>query len=306
MSKKLFSLAPLLAIAAFAVMPAVAQAVPGHWFKNGKRQAEAVKVPVMTWGGAVNLKQESPAGEINCKGVGAGYIENPKGTGTEVGEKGPAGAGATLSSNFYECKEPKCETEVKEKLGALGYSGVGFAVTYNFPWENKILGEGPYEEKIGAKPNQGAGQSWGSQIGPETAAGTSQAYAEGWPAKFQAPSGFGGEPKGRNWGAPGAIGAVVGCEVFPNPEGNATFGGIKGQPERVGKESELPFEGELHPLIGGGLNNAPSASNPAVVEFIGTASGTLEDPLGPGLGGANTGQVKYLGYETQTPISVAP
>ena len=61
----------------------------------------------MTWGGAVDLAQESPAGSIECKSVGAGYIENPKGTGPETGEKGPAGAGETLSSNFYECKGPQ-------------------------------------------------------------------------------------------------------------------------------------------------------------------------------------------------------
>ena len=36
MSKKLFSLAPLLAIVAFAVMPAASQAATPHWFKGGQ------------------------------------------------------------------------------------------------------------------------------------------------------------------------------------------------------------------------------------------------------------------------------
>ncbi len=301
MSKKLFSLAPLLAILAFAVVPAASQAATPHWFKAGKRQAEGTKVPVMTWGGAVDLAQESPAGFIQCKSVGAGYIENPKGTSPNTGEKGPAGSGATLSSNFYECNggTPKaCEEGVKSKLGALGYVGVPFAIAYNFPWKNELTGTETFEEKIGTTPHALTG---GQAFGLSIPALGSEAYAEGFPAKYQAPGGHGAA-----WGATGAIGAVVGCEIFPNPEGAAALGGVTGQPERVGSESELPFEGELHPLIGGSLNNAASAASPAVTEFTGASSGALEDPLGPGEGGSNKGQIKYLGYESQASISVAP
>jgi len=317
MSKKLFSLAPLLAIFAFAVMPAASQAAPSipHWFKGATRQAEGVKVPVVTWGGAVDLSQESAAGFIQCKGVGAGYIENPKGVSPNTGEKGPQGAGASQLSAFYECNggTPKaCEEGVKAKLGALGYVGVPFAVTYNFPWVNQLqpaLAES-FEEKIGTTPDAGTGQSWGIAI-----TGQSEAYAEGFPAKYQAPGGLGGAKNGANaekeqgstshWGAPGAIGAVVGCEIFPNPEGAPALGGVQGQPERVSTSSQLQFEGELHPLIGGALNGVGPAS-PSQVEFTGPSSGTLEDPLGPGAGGSNKGQVKYNGYETQSLIRVNP
>ncbi len=47
-----------------------------------------------------------------------------------------------------------------------------------------------------------------------------------------------------------------------------------------------------------------SASNPAQIQFNGAASGELKDPLGPGNGGASTGELKYLGYATQSPLRV--
>jgi hypothetical protein len=274
MNKKVFSLAFLVVFAAFAVMATGAQAAP-HWFKNGAIQKEATPVPVMTWGGAINLKQESPAGEINCKAVGAGFVENPTG--------GGAGTGKSQSSNFYECKEPKCEAEVAaSELGKAGFKGVGFAVAYNLPWNNLLEGEvEPFVEKIGAVPNgpKAAKPAWGGEA------------AEGYPAKQKEPAG-----NGAAWGAAGAIGAVVGCEVSPNPEA------ITGKGTRV--VGELPFEGELHPTVGGGLNEAGNALKPAKAEFKGKESGELEDPLGPGAGGNNTGQIKYLGYTVQDSIQV--
>jgi len=219
MNKKVFSLASLVVFAAFAVMAAGAQAAP-HWFKNGLEQPAAKPIPVMSWGGAVNLKQESPAGEINCKSVGAGFIEN-----TALAPAGE-GVGKSQSSNFYECKAPKCEAEVAaSELGKLGFKGVGFAVAYNLPWNNKLEGAAePFTEKIGAEPNgpKAAKPAWGAEA------------AEGYPAKQKE-----GNGKGAAWGAPGAIGATVGCEISPNPEGLAGTG----KPERVA--GELPFEGEL-------------------------------------------------------------
>jgi len=277
MHRKLFSLAPLLAVVAFAVMPAASRAANPHWYKSGTRLAEGSKLPIVEFGGAVNLAQESPAGEINCKGVGAGYVENPKGTAPNTGEKGPAGVGKTESSNFYECKEPKCEAEIAASpLGGLGFKGVGFAVAYNLPWNNELLNTAePFEERIGAKPSLNFGQG----------------FAEGYPAKQQAPSGTGSA-----WGAAGAVGAIIGCEISPNPEGTT------GPGTRVA--AQLPFEGELHPSIGGALNEQGSAGKPAKTEFLGKASGELEDPLGAGNGGSQTGQIKYLGYTTQNGVSV--
>jgi len=279
MSKKLFSLAPLLAIVAFAVVPAASQAANPHWYKSGGRLAENSKLPVVTFGGATNLAQNSPAGEINCKAVGAGYVENPKGTAPNTGAKGPAGTGKTESSNFYECKEPNCEAEIAASpLAGLGFKGVGFAVAYNLPWNNELINTAePFEERIGAKGNGNFGAG----------------FAEGYPAKQQAPNGTGSA-----WGAAGAIGAIVGCEVSPNPEA------VTGPETRV--VAEVPFEGELHPLIGGALNENGNASKPAKTEFTGKASGELEDPLGPGNGGSNTGQIKYMGYTVQNGVTVLP
>ncbi len=108
MSKKLSILATPLAIVALGLIPAISAAATPHWFKGGKRQAEGTKVPAMTWGGAVDLSFEGIVFS-QCKTVGAGYIENPKGTGMEVGEKGPAGAGRILSFNSYECQGKSCE-----------------------------------------------------------------------------------------------------------------------------------------------------------------------------------------------------
>lgn len=160
MSRKLASLAALLAIAALALIPATSVAATPHWFKAGKRQAEGVKVPFMIWGGPVDLAMEEPV-FTQCRTVAAGYIENPKGTGTEVGEKGPAGAGQILSFNSYECQQKSCEEGIAREYGALGYKGVGFLAAYNFPWSVKLQGSETIEEKLGAKPDAGTGQSWG-------------------------------------------------------------------------------------------------------------------------------------------------
>jgi hypothetical protein len=52
MVKKLFmGLAPLLAIAALAVMPVVAQAETQHWYRSGVKLAEGTVVPVFMFGG---------------------------------------------------------------------------------------------------------------------------------------------------------------------------------------------------------------------------------------------------------------
>ena len=93
MSKKLIiSLAPLLATAAFVVMPAVAQAAPHHWYKNNVLVPEGEKVFTVSWG---TLALESAAGKVECKNVIGGYSENPIG--------GGAGVDAIQSFNAYEC-----------------------------------------------------------------------------------------------------------------------------------------------------------------------------------------------------------
>jgi hypothetical protein len=248
---------------------------PAHWFKSGTKLKQGTSVPVIYWGTAVNVSLSSGAGVINCKTVSSGNIENPVG--------GGSGVGHTTAADYYECKQPKCESEVAESpLGGLGYQGVGFAQAYNLPWNNAITGSAPnIEERIGAPAggNLGAG------------------FAEGYPASSQAPNG-----EGTPWGSKGAIGLIAGCQIYPNPEGAPALGGVSGQPQRV--VSETPFEGELRPEIGGSLNGAASAAIPAQIRFAGAASGELKDNLGPGNGGVAGGNLKYLGYETQSPLKV--
>jgi len=98
--KHLMGLAPLLAILAFAGTPVTAQAAQ-HWYKNNVKLAEGKPIPVVTFGGAVNFSSRSEVGELNCRTVGAGTIENPVG--------GGAGVGKTYESTFFACKAPACE-----------------------------------------------------------------------------------------------------------------------------------------------------------------------------------------------------
>jgi hypothetical protein len=124
MFKKLFiCLAVLLAIAAFAVMPVAAQAVTQHWYRSGAIIPAGEVVPVVMFGGEVNLAQTSPGfGELNCRTVGGGTIENPLG--------GGAGVGSMLAAAFYECKAPLCEAEIKAKTGL---EGRGYVEADNMP-----------------------------------------------------------------------------------------------------------------------------------------------------------------------------
>src|SRR5262245_28931938 len=96
--KSFIGLAPLLAVAAFAVMPVAAQAETQHWFRSGAKLAEGTVVPIVTFGGKVDLSWSYVGGEFHCKTVAGGTIENPIG--------GGAGVGRTNSSTSYECKAP--------------------------------------------------------------------------------------------------------------------------------------------------------------------------------------------------------
>lgn len=140
MGKKLIiSLAPVLATAAFVVMPAAAQAAPHHWFVNGTEAAQGEKVPTVTWG---TLALESAAGKVECKNVIGGYAENPTG----------GGAGKDAVQNFapYECTST-CPVEIKITAEAL-------------PWPTELV------EKEGKIKDQtvGAKLRFKCQIGEET------------------------------------------------------------------------------------------------------------------------------------------
>jgi hypothetical protein len=109
--KRLITLAPLLAIAAFAVMPAVAQAVP-HVYKNGVIAQEGKIVREIGWG--VLHTHSEKLGEVECHAIRAGFEENPTGG-------GPA-KGKVQAFTPYECNDPTCATslgEIKETAGKL-------------------------------------------------------------------------------------------------------------------------------------------------------------------------------------------
>src|SRR5262249_14503231 len=71
-----------------------------HWYRNGTKLAEGTVVPIVVFGGKINLSQQNALGGPDCKTVAGGTIENPVG--------GGAGVGRTNSLNFYECKAPSC------------------------------------------------------------------------------------------------------------------------------------------------------------------------------------------------------
>jgi len=100
MSKKLFTgLAPLVAIAAFVVMPTVAQAAP-HFFKTGVLTAEGEKIPTVAWG-KLTLAPEPPVAAVTtCENVVGGFVENPAG--------GGAGIGQTTRFATYNCTNLEC------------------------------------------------------------------------------------------------------------------------------------------------------------------------------------------------------
>jgi hypothetical protein len=111
-----------------AVMPVAAQAVTQHWYQNMVKATEGEEIPLVMFGNEVNVAQTSSMGfgEINCKGVSGGVVDNPVG--------GGGGEGRTNSLAFYECKGEPCEKEILTKFGVLGHMT---ATTQNAPGSTK-------------------------------------------------------------------------------------------------------------------------------------------------------------------------
>jgi hypothetical protein len=94
--KKLYAaFVSLLAVAAFAVLPAVAQAQP-HWYSNGVRIAGSKKVTVTTKGA---LDWQLLGAELTCKVKDKGTIENS----APGGATGPAGIDSITEWVTTEC-----------------------------------------------------------------------------------------------------------------------------------------------------------------------------------------------------------
>jgi hypothetical protein len=258
MVKKL-GLAPLLAITAFAVMPVVAQAETQHWYRSGAKLAEGTSVPIVLFGGKVNLSRTDADGEVNCRTVGGGVIENPVG--------GGAGVGRTNSLAYYECKQEKCETEVKAKTGLEGRFR---RTTQNNP----------------AATQEPAFPGWSDVLEESEVAGVSsvrEKIGEPWES-FKTPS------------PPGMIHETIDCTVAANqqvvaeadaegelkPEiGIAKSGNLNGS--SAAKPSTIKFSGASTGCLNG------VAGRPCAL-----GSDTFSNSL------------KYLGYNEQELITVKP
>jgi hypothetical protein len=118
MSKKiLVSFAPLITIAAFAVLPAVAQAVP-HWFKNAVKIPLGKKVQTITWGTATFTVPE--IGVVTCKKADAENVENPASGGPGVDEM--------VIFVPYECANTHCPPPMEMRVES-----------FKLPWHTELL-----------------------------------------------------------------------------------------------------------------------------------------------------------------------
>jgi len=100
--KRFLGFVPLLAVVAFMVIPAAAQAEP-HQYKNGEITAPGEKVPQIAWG-TLSLENLN-TGLIECKNIFAGEGENPVGGGAAQGE--------LEGYSAFNCKSASCEAAGK-------------------------------------------------------------------------------------------------------------------------------------------------------------------------------------------------
>jgi hypothetical protein len=154
-NKKVISLAALLAIMAFAMVPTAAQALEGsegnkspvHWQLNGKKTAAGTNIPIIAWGTA---KLESAAGIITCKNAAASNNVNTV-------------AGKALSEVVmfatYECKATGGECLPPAEERATAFNLTGDASPNTGVWPSNTVEEGPVnaEEKFRGLDLSGAG-----------------------------------------------------------------------------------------------------------------------------------------------------
>jgi hypothetical protein len=131
MSKKLYAaFLPVLAIAAFAVLPAVAQAQP-HWYSNGKIIKAGTKVAVTTHSGPKGLDFMGAGETFTCVVKDKGTVTNPTGGGAGVDE-------ITEFENISCVVEPSsCAAGETETLTAG-----------NLPWKTLLLAGPPIRDEI--------------------------------------------------------------------------------------------------------------------------------------------------------------
>lgn len=154
-NKKVISLAALLAITAFAMVPTAAQALEGsegnkspvHWQLNGKATAKGTNIPVIAWGTA---KLKSAAGTILCKNAAASNNVNTAG--------GQARSEVVMFAT-YECKASggECNPPAEERATATNLTGDASPNTG--VWPSNTVEEGPAnaEEKFRGLDLSGGG-----------------------------------------------------------------------------------------------------------------------------------------------------
>jgi hypothetical protein len=154
-NKKVISLAALLAIMAFAMVPTAAQALtnngsPVHWQLNGKASATGVNIPVISWGTA---KEESAAGIITCKNAAAANNKN---------EAGPIAHSEVVLFASYECKATggECLPPAEERATAFNLTPDTVPNTGVWPsvmQEEGLVNEGTFRSID--KSGSGAGEN---------------------------------------------------------------------------------------------------------------------------------------------------
>jgi hypothetical protein len=257
------------------VTSVAAQAELKHWNRNGVKLAEGTVVPIVMYGGKVNLSQKDALGEINCKTVAGGTIENPTG--------GGAGTGRSNSASFYECKAPECEAEV---LKATGLEGRGTATTQNNPGATK----------------EPAFPGWSNRLEESEVAGVSSVREKiGEPFEtFKSPS------------PPGMIRETVICEIAVNqmhveeaiaegelkPEiGVAKAGNLNGS--SAAKPSTIKFSGASTGELGGPFSGSLKYLGYFEQELITVPGGPLALKLTPEGGVNGTGEWEFKGGEVK-------
>jgi hypothetical protein len=138
-NKKVISLAALLAIMAFAVVPTAAQALtnngsPLHWQLNNKATATGVNIPVISWGTA---KEESAAGIITCKNAAAANNKN---------EAGPVAHSEVILFASYECKATGGECLPPAEERATAFNLTPSSSPDNGVWPSVLQEEGAVNE----------------------------------------------------------------------------------------------------------------------------------------------------------------
>jgi len=136
MNRKFLSLAPLLVIAAFAVMPAVSQAAAPRFFKNnveiapgcnGDEQGGSCGIDFIAWGtltlGNANI------GTVQCENTFAGDISNPEAITSP-------GTDNVDAFSVYDCASPACEA-----LGKV-IEIVPLGLGEGKEWPSVLTGEG--------------------------------------------------------------------------------------------------------------------------------------------------------------------